>query len=435
MKNKLAKWKPYIFLAVLLASLVPLVWLGRYNYPTGDDYYYGTEAHLVWQQTGSIPQAISAACAGVAKSYQIWQGTYSALFLMYLAPNAFSNTAYHLVTFVILLLLCGSIFYLLRPLVCHFLPGTCGEWITISSVFSFLCIQTVAFQSDSFYWYNGSMYYTGFFAVTLFFLGTLLRYLYNGKKILILPLLVSAMAPGNQVRQDGMWKIPAWKAIAKCLLQGVRYTFAWTGLWWLLAALLLLPVFLRILQKKNWGFFSHPLLFTGYSYGLFCSMSCPLFYTMNSTGPGRAVAIVYYTFLLISFAVFFYWLGYIVRKLRMRQNTPEKMAVLGKLKIARYVAMTVLLAVILFTGVWQETSAAKAIRMLTNGEAAAYAAEYEERLLLLNDPEITDVVLTPFTHQPAMIYTGDLPGDPEDPTSKKTAQYFGKNSIYVDYSN
>ena len=116
MKNKFAKWKPYIFLAVLLASLVPLVWLGRYNYPTGDDYYYGTEAHLVWQQTGSIPQAISAACAGVAKSYQIWQGTYSALFLMYLAPNAFSNTAYHLVTFVILLLLCGSIFYLLRQL-------------------------------------------------------------------------------------------------------------------------------------------------------------------------------------------------------------------------------------------------------------------------------------------------------------------------------
>lgn len=131
MKNKLAKWKPYIFLAVLLASLVPMVWLGRYNYPTGDDYYYGTEAHLVWQQTGSIPQAISAACAGVAKSYQIWQGTYSALFLMYLAPNAFSNTAYHLVTFVILLLLCGGIFYLLRSLVCHF----CREHVRNGSRF------------------------------------------------------------------------------------------------------------------------------------------------------------------------------------------------------------------------------------------------------------------------------------------------------------
>ena len=485
MKNKLSKWKPYIFLAVLLASLVPLVWLGRYNYPTGDDYYYGAEAHLVWQQTGSIPQAISAACAGVAKSYQDWQGTYSALFLMYLAPNAFSNTAYHLVTFVILLLLCGSIFYLLRPLVCRFLPGTDGDWITISSVLSLLCVQTVVFQSDSFYWYNGSMYYTGFFAVTLFFLGTLLRYLYNGKKILLLPLLllavflgggnyvsllpcmllvvtvtfllllrknkkaylcgitsavlllsfaVSAMAPGNHVRQDGMWKIPAWKAIAKCLLQGIRYTFAWTRLWWFLAALLLLPVFLRILQKKNGVFFSQPILFTGYSYGLFCSMSCPLFYTMNSTGPGRAVAIVYYTFLLTSFAVFFYWLGFVVRKLQMRQNASEKKAVSGRLKMARYLAMLLLLSGILFTGLWQETSTAKAIRVLTSGEAAAYAAEYEARLLLLNDPEVADVVLTPFTHQPAMIYTGDLPGDPEDPTSQKTAQYFGKHSLYVDYS-
>ena len=405
---------------------------------------------------------------------------------MYLAPNAFSNTAYHLVTFVILLLLCGGIFYLLCPLFRRFLPGTCGEWITVSSILSFLCIQTVEFQCDSFYWYNGSMYYTGFFAVTLFFLGTLFRYLDNGKRILLLPLLlfavflgggnyvsllpcmllsvtitlllllqknkkayicgitsvvlllsfaVSAMAPGNHVRQSGMWKIPAWKAIAKCLLQGIRYTFAWTGLWWVLAALLLLPVFLRILQKKNGAFFSHPILFTGYAYGLFCSMSCPLFYTMNSTGPGRAVAIVYYMFLLISFTVFFYWIGFVLLKMQARPNPPERIEVSGKLNTARYLAMAVLLFSILCTGLWQETSVMKAIRVLTDGEAAAYAAEYEDRLLLLNDPEVTDVVLTPFIHQPALIYTGDLPGDPEDPTSRKVAQYFQKTSLYVNYGN
>ena len=486
MKNNFAKWKPYIFLTILLLSLIPLIWLGRYNYPTGDDYYYGAETHLVWQQTGSIIQTLDAACAGVADSYQIWQGTYSALFLMYLAPNVFSNTAYHLVTFVILLLLCGGIFYLLCPLLRRFLPGTCGEWITVSSILSFLCIQTVEFQCDSFYWYNGSMYYTGFFAVTLFFLGTLFRYLDNGKRILLLPLLlfavflgggnyvsllpcmllsvtitlllllqknkkayicgitsvvlllsfaVSAMAPGNHVRQSGMWKIPAWKAIAKCLLQGIRYTFAWTGLWWALAALLLLPVFLRILQKKNGAFFSHPILFTGYAYGLFCSMSCPLFYTMNSTGPGRAVAIVYYMFLLISFAVLFYWIGFVLLKMQARPNPSEKIEVSGKLNTACYLAMAVLLFSIPCTGLWQETSAMKAIRVLTDGEAAAYAAEYEDRLLLLNDPEVTDVVLTPFIHQPALIYTGDLPGDPEDPTSRKVAQYFQKTSLYVNYGN
>ena len=66
MKNKFAKYKPYIFLAILLVSLLPLVWLGRYNYPTGDDYYYGVETHLAWQQTGNLAEAFAAACNGVA---------------------------------------------------------------------------------------------------------------------------------------------------------------------------------------------------------------------------------------------------------------------------------------------------------------------------------------------------------------------------------
>ena len=79
--------------------------------------------------------------------------------------------------------------------------------------------------------------------------------------------------------------------------------------------------------------------------------------------------------------------------------------------------------------VWQQTGS------ITQTLAAACAAEYEDRLLLLNDPEVTDVVLTPFTHQPALIYSGDLPGDPEDPTSRKVAQYFQKTSLYVNYDN
>ena len=58
MKNNFAKWKPYIFLAILLLSLIPLIWLGRYNYPTGDDYYYGAETHLVWQHHRPFPPPV-----------------------------------------------------------------------------------------------------------------------------------------------------------------------------------------------------------------------------------------------------------------------------------------------------------------------------------------------------------------------------------------
>ena len=395
---------------------------------------------------------------------------------MYLAPNVFSNTAYHLVTFVILLLLCGGIFYLLCPLFRRFLPGTCGEWITVSSILSFLCIQTVEFQCDSFYWYNGSMYYTGFFAVTLFFLGTLFRYLDNGKRILLLPLLlfavflgggnyvsllpcmllsvtitlllllqknkkayicgitsvvlllsfaVSAIAPGNHVRQSGMWKIPAWKAIAKCLdgiVVGACRAASAAGL----------PA--DPAEEKR-SIFLPP-----YSVYRLCLrtvllhvLSPVLYHELHGTGPGGCHRLLYvptdqfYRILLLD-------------RLCAAENagtteTPERIEVSGKLNTARYLAMAVLLFSILCTGLWQETSAMKAIRVLTDGEAAAYAAEYEDRLLLLNDPEVTDVILTPFTHQPTLIYTGDLPGDPEDPTSRKVAQYFQKTSLYVNYGS
>ena len=138
MKNKLAKWKPYIFLAVLLASLVPLVWLGRYNYPTGDDYYYGTEAHLVWQQTGSIPQAISAACAGVAKSYQIWQGTWASIFLMALQPGIFGDGTYWIGTLMLLTALIFSVYYFMKVFWGKWLGSSKTQRFIVTFLFLFL---------------------------------------------------------------------------------------------------------------------------------------------------------------------------------------------------------------------------------------------------------------------------------------------------------
>ena len=96
---------------LLLANLLPIMWLGRYNHPTGDDYYYGAEAHVVWEETGSIIETIKDSFRGAAYDYQTWQGTYSAMVLMRLQPTVFSECAYHWVTFAILLLLAGGIFY------------------------------------------------------------------------------------------------------------------------------------------------------------------------------------------------------------------------------------------------------------------------------------------------------------------------------------
>ena len=94
--------------------------LGWYNHPVGDDYYYGAETRTVWEATGSILKTLAAAGRGTAYQYEHWQGTYSAMLLMHLPPNLFSEDAYKLVTPVILLWASKRF---LRSLAWGFLPA------------------------------------------------------------------------------------------------------------------------------------------------------------------------------------------------------------------------------------------------------------------------------------------------------------------------
>ena len=480
MKDKTEKIAAGVMLLLLVAGLFPVMYLGRYNHPTGDDYYYGAATHLIWQHTGSIAETVSEAARGVAVEYGRWQGTYSALFLMYLPPNVFGNLPYRLVTTVILLLLTTGIFYVTRPILCGRLRVSVPGWILISSCLALLCIETVPSSGESFFWYNGSMYYTGYFAVTLFLIGLILRYLVQSKRrwlvvmlllaaflaggnyVSLLPcmimtvllsvwmfwkkkpgrygilattlcllagLLVSAAAPGNRVRQGGMWKIPAWKAVVKALVQGIRYTVAWTGLWWLLAAVIITPILWKYLKKSKLQF-RYPVIVIGLLYGIFCSMSCPTFYTMNSTGPARVVAVVYYGFLLFSFLAYGYLLGYVQRKWREKDRAEGK----GRLKwLAVPVCVVGIVLIQAATGNVQSCTTGTAVRLLRSGEARAYEQEYQERYRQLTDTSMQELVFQPYQNQPEMLYVGDFSSDPEEPTNVKVAEFFEKTSVRVDY--
>ena len=151
MNTKAEKIVMYAMAALLIGLLIPVIYLGRYNHPTGDDYYYAVDTHHVWEETRNPLAVLGEAAEGVAKEYQIWQGTYSAMFLMYLAPNLFGDWAYRMVTGLILLLLTGSIFYFLKPLICDYLKGSKAFWGITASTLSLLCIETVPTQSETFF--------------------------------------------------------------------------------------------------------------------------------------------------------------------------------------------------------------------------------------------------------------------------------------------
>ena len=166
----------------------------------------------------------------------------------------------------------------------------------------------------------------------------------------------------------------------------------------------------------------------GLSYGIFCSMSCPTFYTMNSTGPARAVAIVYYGFLLFSFVAYVYALGGIHRLVERK-----KMQSFSCLRVVWGGIVLVLLGGLVLSDQTVSLTTSKAVRLLISGEAQAYEQEYRERILILENDAIKDVVFEPYQNQPDMLYVGDLTGDAQDDTNQKAAQYFGKNTVRVNY--
>jgi hypothetical protein len=485
--QKYEKICAYLFMIVMAVSLGVVMYLGRYNHPTGDDYYYGVETGKVWAETGNIALTFKEAAKGVAYEYVNWQGTYSAMFLMYLPPNIFGEGAYKLVTCVILLLYMAGVFYLMKPVICTVLKGSGYMWCAVAAAFVILTIQTVPFKGESMYWYNGAMYYTGYFAMTLVFFGMMIRYLLSGKKryvvlmaleavflaggnyVSLLPallisclvtalligkhskksipvavitflmlagLFVSAAAPGNQMRESGLWEMSAGAAIMKALLQGISYMEAWIDRWWIMTAIILTPFFWH--TYKNIRFeFKLPIVAAAFIYGIFCSMSCPTFYAMNSTGPARVLAIIYYGFMLFSLMAYYYILGYLYRyfeavKLRAEVQNLAK----AKRFVPHMLAATVFVYLAfmqIYSGAFRECTAVKAFQLLRNGEAAAYEQEYQERLKVLRDDTVQDVVFMPYENQPDMLFVGDFQGYTDNVNNQKVAEYFGKNSIMVQY--
>lgn len=479
MIEKREKFLAAFMIVLLLICLLPVMYLGRYNHATGDDYRFGVDARLEWEKSGNLINVMVEAGKGVCREYNRWQGTYSAMFLMYLPPNLFGDSAYRAVTTVLLLLLSGSIFYLLKPMICSWLKGSKSFWLIAASGISLLCIETVPSQGETFFWYNGSMYYTGYFAVTLFFWGLLIRYtdrkrkwhlpvllilalfLAGGNYVSLLPsmillflsagwlfytknkkardviitaaamtagFIISAAAPGNRIRQSILWKIPAWKAILKSLWQGIRYIIAWTDAWYIITLILITPLLWKYLKKCSFDF-RYPVLAIGFMYGIFCSMSCPTFYSMNSTGPARVVSIVYYGYILFFFAAYCYLLGYL-------QNTwGEKTEISsGVKKTAAGLAtagILILFALQTISGDLHTLTTAKAIQLLLNGDAKAYEEEYQERMKILLDDTVQDAVLTAYEHQPDMLYVGDFSSDPLSPPNQSAAVYFHKKSLIV----
>ena len=347
-------------ITVLIVSIIIVIKLGMYAVPQVDDFRYGSLTKHIWDTTHNFSQVIRKALAVVEQTYFDWQGTYSAIFLMALQPGIFGTEYYSISTPFILFSLLLGIYFFIGMLVKYVLHGNTAEWLGISTVICISCINYVPFPVEAFYWYNGAVYYTFYFALELVLFALFILY-WNSKGasrtlsaiiicvlcpfiaggsyavallssvllfllliyavvkkerqpivcvgllLMIGCLLISILAPGNnnhtQMSMSGV------KAVAIAVLRAVEFSILFIVKWFQTPVLMLAA----ITGILSWGMvdrvdfrFKYPLLLFIASVLIIAIGFTPTLYTIERVGPDRLIDMQFYLFItLLSFNVYY----------------------------------------------------------------------------------------------------------------------------------
>ena len=471
-----------IILSAAIISILPVLWIGLYNVPCADDYTYGAGTHHTWEQTGSIWEVFCAALRSTRGWYQAWQGTFSAIILMCLQPAIYGESYYKLVTFLLVgLLAIGEVFFSWVVFRRYF-KSTCSQFLMIAAVWFVMSVQLAPSAVEAFYWYNGGIYYTGFFSLMLIFFGVLLLsiqsksrcahisqvtlscfigfvlggsnyvtalisvlvvalsvvlliFLRNPRwKTILLPffftlaaLIVSGIAPGNQVRQNALQSIPPLEAVKLSIITAAGAIGSNLDLLHILCFSFCGIILWKIAKNTTFRF-PYPVFVGLLSFGIFAAHYCPPFFSMNTIGPGRLQNIVYDTYVFLIMFNIFYVLGWIQQHILL-QHDAERTSSYSSLALA-----TMALCISLCCAYVPRNTpmtATRALQSLRSGAAAQYYSEFQDRLTILKDPQVQDAVFTSYSQRPYVLFFTDISEDPQFWSNLAMADYYHKQSVSV----
>lgn len=474
-------------------SLIPILGVGVYDYPSADDYGYSAYCHIVWGKTHSVFQTIGAACATVADRWQTWQGTFSTMFLMALQPGIWG--LYAVVPFLMIGMLCASTLFLLYTVMIKVIHARKTVFLCVSMLYLLFAVQCMIDKVQGFFWYNGAVQYMLPHSMALFLCGlcvlllteeenrkrrmvfscllavftggsnyitalitgilfvtalVLLSAAGHRRKVvrLLVPFLffaaaflVNTLAPGNAVRQEEMLMRPG---VIKSILLSFYYCteyllhtwFQWTHL---LFALALVP-FLREAVKVVGNRISYPapLLVALYSFGILSAMFTPSLFATGIPGGGRIFNIIFLDSMLLLAGNLFYCMGWMSGKWQAWYGSAAEGKENGVSCLERKETLQYLVGILLF-GVVIGAMYAKvnpdyftstsAICSLVSGETAAYGEEMKERERLVQEAKTDEIILPRLRTQPYLLFFSDIEEDPEDWRNKSMARYYQKDAV------
>lgn len=471
-----------------IISLLPVLYCSLFDYASGDDLWEGAAAYRVLAEHGTIKEFFSEIYRWAKTDYNAWEGNWSSIILWCLEPSIWGEKVYCITPWIALFSLCGGSIYFLFHYLKKYLTGNTAFLIIISVIVCFFSVQYMPYIRGGIFWYTGMINYTFPYGLCLASFVWMDKFIKTGKKCyliftsvffaylggsgyitivlafellcfiilsnmfwqkneqkfrplwLLIPLILlitgfifSAISPGNAARGGEEYYLGFTK-IFMTIFESIKQGFL-GGVGWFISVrplVLTMPLIfittweLIDVNKIKWKF-KHPVIVIAFLFLISCSVYAPGIYAQNEVSGGVPDTIYFVFILMYTFGIIY--LTLYLKKIAISKNCELKISYwLGKIRVF------VLLGELVFcivAGRYLIGNMAGYICMdfIRSGQLHDFEYQMQERLEILNNPEITNVVLPqmnseqgPFMHFPLLDDSGAYP-------NKATARFYGKESV------
>lgn len=466
---------------ICLLIILPLFIISIYNRPSADDYDYAILTHEIIENNGNFFELIKAAWDTDISFYNTWQGLYSSAFLLALQPGIFGPQYYGLTILIVSAISYVCLLISLHILNKHFLKKSFLYSITTALIVLTIIMLWLPSAVQGMYWYNGAMNYIPFIFFTILNVSLLFEAMYSNNRkasiyicistllsffisggnhvtafanILLLfilsiicifkdntkkrfftlvPLVFACIgfllvyiAPGTQIRQDLLEK----QSIIKTILATIKYlryiASEWISFIWMIFLILITPTAIEVAQKNREKFSKRfpiiPILVAGI---VLSGMLCVPYFTMGYFGEGRLTNVIWISFMIFSWIIYFFIWGYIVKK---QYVDVDKILNSKHIELFKLLLISgCMFVLLLFSNNNNASNSLIAIEELCNGVANAYSVEMDKRIEMYTDEKLTEVGVEPIKAKSRILYfSNDVTTDPNIWPNTSISKYYDK---------